>query len=128
MVGNGDHLKCVGMCINVHVQVVEQTFLVDLYLLPVQDADLVCGVQWLQTLGLFILDYNIPYMHFYNSAQLITLIGMVSPSLALASFPQFNHMVHTNSIATLHTITMMPKETQLNQFVPPTLLTQNQYI
>jgi hypothetical protein len=56
-------------------------------------------------------------MQFYYNGQLITLTGMVSPSLSLATFPQFNRMIHTDSIATLHTITMVPTDTQLNPSV-----------
>jgi predicted aspartyl protease len=113
MVGNGDHLKCAGMCKNVPLSVAEHTFSVSLYVLPIQGADIVLGVQWLQTLGPFVSDHTIPSIQFYYNGQLITLTGMVSPSLSLATFPQFNRMIHTNSIATLHTITMLPTEPQL---------------
>jgi hypothetical protein len=56
-------------------------------------------------------------MQFYYNGQLITLTGMASPSLSLATFPQFNRMVQTDSIATLHTITMLPTD-------PPTTQTE----
>lgn len=115
MVGKGDLLQCVGLCANVPISMAENTFSVSLYLLPIQGADIVLGVQWLQTLGSFVSDYTIPSMQFYYNGQLITLTGMASPSLSLATFPQFNRMVQTDSIATLHTITMFPTDSPTTQ-------------
>lgn len=110
MVGNGAHLKCDGLCTDVPLTVAEHCFVVSLYVLPIQGADIVLGVQWLQTLGPFVSDYTIPSMQFYHNGVLVTLHGTTSPSLSLATLPQLNRMIHTASVATLHTITMLPAD------------------
>ncbi|XP_028208461.1 uncharacterized protein LOC114391685 [Glycine soja] len=107
MVGNGAHLKCDGLCTDVPLTVVEHCFVVSLYVLPIQGVDIVLGVQWLQTLGPFVFDYIIPSMQFYHNGVLVTLHGTTSPSLSLATLPQLNRMIHTESVATIHTITML---------------------
>jgi len=84
MVGNGEHLKCDDLCSNVSLTVADHIFHVSLYILLTQGADIVFGVQWLQTLWPFVSDYT---MQFYHKGDLITLIGIASPSLSLATFP-----------------------------------------
>ena len=46
-------------------------------------------------------------MQFYHNGVLVTLHGTTSPSLSLATLPQLNRMIHTESVATIHTITML---------------------
>lgn len=46
-------------------------------------------------------------MQFYHNGSLITLTGSVFPSLALATFPQLNRIISTNSVATFHAIFMI---------------------
>lgn len=47
MVGNGEHLQCSGCCHDVPMAVAFATFQIPFYLLPIQGADAVLGVQWL---------------------------------------------------------------------------------
>lgn len=112
LVGNGAYLHCSGMCENVPVLVQSHTFHLPFYLLPIQGADIVFGVQWLQILGCFVSDFTFPTIEFYQQDTLITLHGTSSPSLTHVSFHQFNHLLQTDSIATCHTITMI--QTGLN--------------
>jgi hypothetical protein len=62
MVGNGEHLHCTGICNDIPVLINDHTFHTSLYVLPIQGADMVLGVQWLQTLGPFVSDFTIPSM------------------------------------------------------------------
>lgn len=108
MVGNGAYLQCSGLCPEVPLLVKNQCFQVPFYLLPIQGADVVLGVQWLKTIGPFIADYTVPFMQFYHQGSLVTLHGSSTPDLIHASFHQITRMLHTNSIDTCHTITMLP--------------------
>ena len=47
MVGNGEVLKCEGLCSDIPVQIQKRVFLVDFHVLPIQGADVILGVQWL---------------------------------------------------------------------------------
>ncbi|XP_061375386.1 uncharacterized protein LOC133317533 [Gastrolobium bilobum] len=75
MVGNGQILKCEGFCQAVPVQIQQHIFLVDFYVLPIQGADMVLGVQWLQMLGPVVLDYSKLTMEFAWAGNTIKLQG-----------------------------------------------------
>jgi len=108
MVGNGKQLQCTGIGINTPI-VINQTLLpTSLYVIPIQGADIVLGVQWLQTLGPFIADYSIPSMQFSHNNNLITITGARTPPLTQASYHQIHRMLHTHAIATFHSIYMTP--------------------
>lgn len=46
------------MCVVVPINIQEHVFIVDFFILPLQAAKVVLGVQWLQLLRLIILDYQ----------------------------------------------------------------------
>ncbi|PNY00428.1 hypothetical protein L195_g023708, partial [Trifolium pratense] len=118
MVGNGEHLHCTGICSDVPIIVSNHTFNIPLYVLPIQGADVVLGVQWLQTLGPFVSDFTIPSMQFYHQDSLLTITGSKPSSITPVSFHQITRMLHTNSIATFHSITMLPASTNTTQTPP----------
>lgn len=67
IVGNGDSIQCSGSCPDVKVTLVDQIFTIPFYILPMHGTDLVLGMQWLQTIGVFLSDYSIPSIQFtYN--------------------------------------------------------------
>ena len=68
MVGNGEILKFEGLCSAILVQIQKHVFLVDFYVLPIQGADVVLGVQWLQLLGPIMVDYQLGKQA-YSSAR-----------------------------------------------------------
>lgn len=88
MVGNGAQLHCVGICSNVLVALQNNTLTIPFYLLPIQGADVVLGVQWLQTLGHFVADYTIPSMQFHHQVHLITLQGTINSLPIPATYHQ----------------------------------------
>ena len=47
IVGNGNTLTCEGVCAVVPIKIQNKVFLVDCYILPIQGAEVVLGVQWL---------------------------------------------------------------------------------
>lgn len=86
MVGNGQHLECNCLCVNITVNIQAAQFTVDLYVLPISGANVVLGVQWLQSLG----------DHGSNLRQL--------------SSPQFRHFCRTHSPGFCFHITMLSNE------------------
>ncbi|MCH79303.1 transposon Tf2-1 polyprotein [Trifolium medium] len=108
MVGNGEFLRCTGLCNEIPITVNKHTFSLSFYVLPIQGADVVLGVQWLQTLGPFVSDFTIPSMQFYHHNSLLTITGSKTSSVTPASYNQINRMIHTDSIATFHSITIIP--------------------
>ena len=75
MVGNGDVMRCKGMCTAVPIQIQQKVFLVDFYILPIQGVDMVLGVQWLQLLGSIVIDYQKLTMQFNWDNKIISLQG-----------------------------------------------------
>lgn len=53
----------------------QHVFLVNFYVLPVQGAELVLGVQWLQLLGPILLDYQALTMSFTWNGEKVFLQG-----------------------------------------------------
>jgi hypothetical protein len=114
MVGNGEHLHCTGLCIDTPLTVDEHTFNLSLYVLPIQGADVVLGVQWLQTLGPFVSGFTIPSMQFYHQDTLLTITGTKPNHVSPASFHQLTRMLHTHAIDSLHSISMVPSTHQIS--------------
>lgn len=79
IVGNGDSIVCSGSCREVPHKLSEQLFTIPFYVLPIHGADLVLGVQRLQTLGPFLFDYSVPFIQFSYNNTPITIRGS-SPS------------------------------------------------
>lgn len=75
MIGDGSHLICNGQWTNVPLLVQNHLFTLPFYLLPIQGADLVLGMERLRTLGPIISDFVVPCTTFtYNDCS-ITLKG-----------------------------------------------------
>lgn len=64
MVGNGRVLDCSRICLQVPLYVQGNTFQVDLFILGLNSADIVLGIQWLQDLGPVLIDYTTRTMVF----------------------------------------------------------------
>lgn len=75
MVGNGQHLDCTSFCEAVPIDLQTTSFTVDLYILPIVGVNIVLKVQWLQSLGPILIDYNTLRMQFFHKGQLIELRG-----------------------------------------------------
>ncbi|XP_021992021.1 uncharacterized protein LOC110888826 [Helianthus annuus] len=102
MVGNGEHLQCNGFLPQVPVTLNKHVFHTPCYVLPIEGADLVLGMEWLASLGPVMADFSIPSLTFNKDGQQCILQGdsfnsLVSPS-SLSSL-----MRHT-SVASLHTM------------------------
>lgn len=82
-VGNGGALSCGGECTGVVLMMGGATFTVDLLLLPIYDADLVLGVQWMLQLGPTLFDYKNLWMEFNYQGNQIRLNGLTQPQFHL---------------------------------------------
>lgn len=110
MVGNGEHLHYSGFCSFVPLTVETHKFPISLYVFPIQGADVVLGVQWLQTLSPFVFDFTIPSMSFYHNNSLLTITGSRNATISHASFHQLTRMLTTHSIDSVHCISMLPSK------------------
>nr|GEV92100.1 hypothetical protein [Tanacetum cinerariifolium] len=86
LVGNGDSLTCSGLCLNVPIYMQQNMFSISFYVLSISGADVVLGVQWLQTLGQILSDYSILVIQFQHDRHLVTLTGEAKVLPTQASF------------------------------------------
>lgn len=89
IVGHGNTIQCFRCCPDVPVIMAGQVFPISFHMLPIHGTDLVLGVQWLQTLGIFLFDFSIPSIQFSYQNKLITLIGTTHNTSTHASYSQF---------------------------------------
>lgn len=71
-----------------------------------KELTLFCEFNGSRLLVPFFSDYSIPSMQFHHHNQLITITGAKTPPLTQVSHHQIHRMLHTNAIATLHSIYM----------------------
>ena len=74
-IGNGDFLLCNNSCVDVKLWLQDHVFSVNLFILPIQGAELVLGIQWLELLGPVITDYKLLTMDFQWKGKAVHLIG-----------------------------------------------------
>lgn len=108
LVGNGEELQCSSSCQQVSLQLRSQTFLVDLYVVPLRGAELVLGVQWLKSLGPVLTDYEHLTMTFVKDGEVIQLAGESKPGLEEASLQQLRRLVSTDAIDTFLQLQFIP--------------------
>lgn len=102
MVGNSQHLECNSFFPNVPLELNKKTFLVPLFVLPVEGADIILGVAWLSSIGPLIAGFSISQLSFtINNKQSIlcgeSLTAPVSPS-------SLHTLIHKSSVVSLHTL------------------------
>ena len=100
MIGNEDKLQCDGICKDILVHIQGVCFMASFHVLPIQGAELVLGVQWLQDLGPVTINYQALTMQFMHLGQYVTLHGTHSSSLDHSSHHQLRRLITTNSVAT----------------------------
>ncbi|XP_028191387.1 uncharacterized protein LOC114377177 [Glycine soja] len=121
MVGNGQHLECQQLCTEIPVEIQTTSFTVDLYVLPISGANIVLGVQWLQSLGPILTDYNTLCMQFFHQGRLVELKGENDTNLRQLSSPQFRRLCRTQGDGFLFHITMLtdnPSTTEITSLHP----------
>lgn len=112
MVGNGNHIQCAGLYIDVPILLQNHTFTIPFYLFPIQGADVVLGMAWLCTLGPKGADFSIPAISFRHHNQIITLQGDHTTSVESSTLHQLRQFLHTDSVASMHLLTINPTTKQ----------------
>lgn len=79
VVANGERVKSKGLCRQVPLKVNQHCFLVDLYILPLNEFDVVLGVNWLQTLGSILWDFKTMKMAFVSNGERVDFSGIRTP-------------------------------------------------
>ncbi|XP_043725548.1 uncharacterized protein LOC122672115 [Telopea speciosissima] len=98
MLGNGDLLMCSGVCKKVLLKLQHHKFELDLYVLPIKGAEVVLGVDWLETLGPIVSDYRNLTMEFQWGNQQVHLQGEVMLEKAPAQFNCLRRLVQAEAI------------------------------
>ncbi|PNX92586.1 Ty3/gypsy retrotransposon protein, partial [Trifolium pratense] len=121
MVGNGSHIQCSGLCHNVPITLQNKLFHIPFYLLPIEGADVVLGMEWLRKLGPISADFSIPSISFTHENNEVTLQGDPQYLPQHSTYHQICHLLHTNSIASMHLLSYTPT---LEAATNPTKTTQ----
>ncbi|GAU18789.1 hypothetical protein TSUD_80780 [Trifolium subterraneum] len=108
MVGNGSHIQCSGLCKDVPITLQNNLFNIPFYLLPIEGADVVLGMEWLRNLGPISADFSVPSISFTHGKNRVTLQGDPQCLPQQSSYHQICHLLHTDSIASIHLLSYTP--------------------
>ncbi|XP_061360228.1 uncharacterized protein LOC133304232 [Gastrolobium bilobum] len=97
-VGNRDSLTCAALCQSVPVDIQGHQFKMDLFVLELQGADTVLGVQWLASLGPILTDYNLLTMGFSHNDTNVVLQGDQRIQASLITTSQLQKLITQNSL------------------------------
>ncbi|XP_058757342.1 uncharacterized protein LOC131630580 [Vicia villosa] len=108
MVGNGSKLECSGLCSKVPITLQDHLFFIPFYLIPIEGADVVLGMEWLRTLGPIVADFSIPEISFTYEDKNLTIQGDTNQTPTPSTFTQLCHLLHTDSVASMHLLIYQP--------------------
>lgn len=106
MVGNGDKLLCNSSCTNFPIQLGNTQFLIDFYVLPINGADLVLGIQWLKMLGPTVTNYNSLSMQVHWNDSPISLQGITNNKASEISQTQLKRLHETKAVSSYFHLAM----------------------
>ena len=92
MVGNGQQLECQWLCEAISIELQTISVTVDLYVLPIVDANVIIGVQWLKSLGPMLTNYAELTMQFFYNGALVELRGDKDTQMGLITPPQLRRL------------------------------------
>ncbi|GAV74635.1 RVP_2 domain-containing protein [Cephalotus follicularis] len=101
-VGNGETLHYFGHYSKVSVLLQQQIFEIDLYVIHLQGADLVLGVQWLELLGPVTTDYKALTMDFTWRGFSVHLQGDLVATAATISSSSLSRLCATGEVGTCY--------------------------
>ncbi|XP_061375850.1 uncharacterized protein LOC133317958 [Gastrolobium bilobum] len=100
LVGNGARLGCKGVCQQIGLNLQGHMFLPDLFVLPIQGAEVVLGVQWLSEFGDVTTNYNNLVLKFERAGKLIELQGESRLQVEPIELHQLRKLTHSDAVAT----------------------------
>ncbi|XP_028222321.1 uncharacterized protein LOC114403496 [Glycine soja] len=118
LVGNGQHLQCHTTCDSTTIDIQHHSFTVNLYVLPIAGANVILGVQWLQSLGPILTDYTKLSMQFFHDNRIVELQGDSATHHELLSSPQFRRVCRDQPNSICFHITLLPEESESTLPVP----------
>jgi hypothetical protein len=86
LVANGEKVSNMGKCHNIQVWLQGTLFVLEFYLIPLVDYDVVLGAQELRTLGPIIWDFSKLHMRFIFKNTRVCLLDMASPKELTAGY------------------------------------------
>lgn len=99
-IDNGNFLVCTQFCSQVKLTMQGTTFIVDLFILPIEGAYVVLGIQWLQKLGKVSHDYSALTMEFSLNGKPVMLHGDLS-STTLITYNQLQILIQSDTVTNL---------------------------
>jgi hypothetical protein len=81
-VANGDHVTCRGLCRQAAVSIDQESFIIDLYAIPLGGFDVVLGTCFLKTLGPILWDFTRLWMSFWRTDHRVEWSGLMGPGSA----------------------------------------------
>lgn len=101
-VGSGAYLHCHQICHEVTLLVQSHSFNLDLFVLDIEGADVVLGIQWLATLGPILTNYATLTMEFCLQGQQIKLCGDDAVLAHPLSPAGFNKLVTSGGVSSCY--------------------------
>jgi hypothetical protein len=78
-VSNGDRVASSGCCTNLKIFIAGDAFTIDYYGLSLGSYDMVLGVQWLESLGLFLWDFKNRTLSFERNGRTVRWSASAPP-------------------------------------------------
>ncbi|XP_061358034.1 uncharacterized protein LOC133302292 [Gastrolobium bilobum] len=100
MVGNEASLGCKGVCRRVGLELQGYKFCPDLFVLPIQDAEVVLGVQWLSEFGDVTTNYKQLVLKFEREGRVIELKGETKVQVEPIELHQLRRLSNSDAVAT----------------------------
>ena len=106
-VGSGDSILCSYRCNQLPIQVQRYSFVVDFFVLDMQGADMVLGVQWLETLGFVRTHYKDLTMEFTVGGQQVLLKGERAMKHDPISCKTLQKMVRSEEVSSFYQLCVL---------------------
>ena len=128
MVDNGSILECQQRCADIPLILHGHSFTVTLHLLPISDADIVLGIDWLQQLGPVVTNYTMLSMKFHHFGSLVELRVDVQNGPLQSFAKQFKRMIQTGSTSSLFHLALQPVTTHHPELDTPHPIPEIQFL
>lgn len=126
---NGSHLSCISMCPNFQWVMQGLWFKTDVFVLPLDNYDMVVGIQWLALLDDIVWNFKKLTMKFFIEGTLCELQGIGSNGLSLCSVEKMNDLLsHSDRLAAIHLCSIQMLEPNLQDFPAVTPKVEDQTI
>lgn len=111
-IGSGDFLTCMEICPQVPIKIQDTTILQDLYVLTMEGANVVLGVQWLETLGPVLTDYKKLTIQFDHQGTPVTFQGISHLLDSAISSGGLRRLVAKREVAYFYHLSCKPPASQ----------------